>query len=292
VATLAGCALVVTFALATASAAAAGNDALATPTRLVFGTPDQVNSSNYTVAGGEPNTTAPFNQQCRSGHSVGVARTAWYTIRGTGHRVVVSTEGSNYDTAVFVYSGASAGSLVSCNDDASGSDFQSSVRFRTTRGATYAIQVGTACNASAPSICASGPPAGNLRVTATDIPPHPKIVDGTHFSVTFLSSSTRFDVLSFDGAPPGSKISVLCSTRGLGCPFSQTSVRVKSTRRIQLAGPLHGAGLRRNAVLSVQVTKAGFIGSLTRFTIRLGSLPQKQVFCLEPGSTKPRRTCS
>jgi hypothetical protein len=78
----------------------------------------------------------------------------------------------------------------------------------------------------------------------------------------------------------------------LGCPFSQTSVHVRSTTRVQLAGRLHGARLRPNARLSVRVTKAGFIGSLTRLTVRRGGLPQRQVFCLEPGSTRLRRTCN
>ena len=71
---------------------------------------------------GEQNTTAPFTQQCESGHNVGVARTAWYTIHGSGNRVVITTEGSSFDTALFAYSNSPAGPLATCNDDLSGGD--------------------------------------------------------------------------------------------------------------------------------------------------------------------------
>jgi hypothetical protein len=47
-----------------------------TATPLTYGVAAQVDTQSYGVEADEPNTAAPFTQQCGSGHSVGVARTA------------------------------------------------------------------------------------------------------------------------------------------------------------------------------------------------------------------------
>lgn len=274
-----------------AAPALASNDSSATPTPLTFGQPEQVNSAGYTVQPGEQNTTAPFAQQCESGHNVGVARTAWYTIRGNGHRIVVSTEGSFFDTAIFAYSGSPSGPFVRCNDDTSGVDLQSSVSIDTASGKTYAIQVGRACNETGPPTCASQPSAGPLRVEATDIEPTPRLAPKASFSVRFFRRYTKFTTLNVSGASRGSRVTILCKSRKRGCPFSKISKKVKSRKTLRFGKRLKRAHLRPKAKITVRVTKSGFIGWLRTYTVRAGKLPKKKTYCLRPGSTKPRKHC-
>src|SRR4051812_49646560 len=124
--------VVAAFAVA-APAALASNDSSATPTPLSYGSPEQINTSAYTVQPGEQNTTAPFTQQCDSGHNVGAARTAWYSIKDAVGTVNVTTGGSDFDTSLFVYEGSPGGRVVSCSDD-SDTDVQALTSFDATAG--------------------------------------------------------------------------------------------------------------------------------------------------------------
>jgi hypothetical protein len=151
-----------------AAPAALAADSMSASTALTYGAPVQENTAAFTIDPGEPNTTEPFVQTCGTSHGVGVARTAWFTVQGTGGSVTVAT-GGPLDTALFVYSGSPAGTLVTCSDD-SGGLVLSSVTFSTTAGAIYAIQAGTFCSSAAGCATANG---GNLTVLATAAPVEP-----------------------------------------------------------------------------------------------------------------------
>ncbi|HEU5475653.1 MAG TPA: hypothetical protein VFV67_33850 [Actinophytocola sp.] len=75
-----------------------------------------------------------------------VVGTVWYGLTiSAGTEVSAVTAGSNYDTIVAVYTGASLGSLsqVTCSDDVSfPSDLTSAVEFTASSSTTYWIQVG------------------------------------------------------------------------------------------------------------------------------------------------------
>ena len=150
-------------ALALAPAARAA-DQIQQADALTIGTAFQEFSGNYGVENNEPNTVAPFPQQCDSGRSTGAARTAWYTVQGNGRQLTASTNGSDFDTSMFVYSGSANGTLVGCSDDAPGLDVASQVAFASTSGTTYFIQVGRACNQTGPTTCQSQPAGGNISV--------------------------------------------------------------------------------------------------------------------------------
>src|SRR3954451_9894359 len=137
--------LVLAAAALVAAPSARAADGLATPTALTLNSPFSESAAGFTVEGGEQNTTAPFNQQCDSGHNVGVARTGWYTIQGTGGQMSVTTEGSDFDTALFGYSGAASVNLAGCSD-AAGGGIHSIVEFGSTSGTSYFLQVGVSCN--------------------------------------------------------------------------------------------------------------------------------------------------
>ncbi len=119
---------------AAAYAAAPGNDSFAEATP-VTAVPfeDVVDVSEASVETGEElYTCAPF------------ANTVWYAVnldRGTD--VFVNSEGSDYDTAIAVWTGSSLSdlSMVACVDDTYDS-LQSAVRFTAEAGVAYFVQVG------------------------------------------------------------------------------------------------------------------------------------------------------
>jgi hypothetical protein len=134
---------------------ALADDASSTPTPLTFGIQAHADASAYSVEAGEQNTTPPFGNQCGGPNPVGVAHTAWYSVRGTGGLITVSTDfnETKYDTAIFVYAGSPTGGLVTCGDDIPGT-VRAAVSFPSKEGTTYDIQVGRACNDLQGSSCA------------------------------------------------------------------------------------------------------------------------------------------
>jgi hypothetical protein len=157
------------FAVAALNASmASASDLLGSPSPLAFSVPQVENTVNFGVEPGEQNTFAPFNQTCDVGRPVGVARTAWFTVQGNGAPVTVSTDGSTFDTSMFVYSGSPAGGLVTCSDDGPGTGIFASASFNSVSGTTYAVQAGRFCNADFVTACAPAPPAGGtLSMLAT-----------------------------------------------------------------------------------------------------------------------------
>ena len=93
---------------------------------------DHEDTTSATLEPGEPRPCA------------GINRTVWYSFTpSTGVTLVADTVGSNYDTALAVYTGTSLGTLstVACDDDG-GPGLLSSVQFAATAGVTYYFQVG------------------------------------------------------------------------------------------------------------------------------------------------------
>ena len=68
----------------------------------------------------------------------------WFAYQApTNGTLVITTDGSNFDTVLAVYTGSSLGTLqqVACNDDANATTKQSQVSFTATAGVTYYVQV-------------------------------------------------------------------------------------------------------------------------------------------------------
>jgi hypothetical protein len=149
---------------------ALADDASSTPTPLTFGSQARADTSAYSVETGEQNTTAPFRNQCEAPYNVGVARTAWYAVQGTGGPITVTTVGSDYDTALFVYAGSPAGGVVACDDDTA-AGVNAVVSFASMEGTTYDIQVGRACNEGQTPACTNNPGAGALAIAANGTAP-------------------------------------------------------------------------------------------------------------------------
>jgi hypothetical protein len=115
------------------------------------------------------------------------------------------------------------------------------------------------------------------------------------YSPRFSKASRRYTVvtsLRLRDAPVGSRVAMTCAPKRKGCPFKSKSVSVKSTGPLQLARYVRNAKLKRDATLTVRVTKRGYIGLFVRYTIRINHLPGKTTRCLQPGETSPRKTCS
>jgi hypothetical protein len=129
---------------------------------------------------------------------------------------------------------------------------------------------------------AAAPPRKvNVRVTLTSHPPK---------TYTQVAKLTAWSV------PAGATITVSCTSKKLGCRFSSKTASTKIAKTLGL-GKIVGrsltrAKLRKGAKIEVRITSAGQIGTITRFTFRMGKTPTKATLCLPPGATKPQKVCS
>ena len=92
-------------------------------------------------------------------------------------------------------------------------------------------------------------------------------------------------------APRGSKVTVRC---GKGCRFAKrasasTDVLATAARTLRVK-KLSGRSFRAGQKIRVYVTKKNRIGAYFQYTVKRGDFKRIQR-CLNPGSTKPRKTC-
>jgi Putative metal-binding motif len=92
-------------------------------------------------------------------------------------------------------------------------------------------------------------------------------------------------------APAGATVTISCSRKGGRCPFKRKTVPVKSARKLKLTS-LKRVRLKNHTVISVRVTKPGFIGNLYRYEVRVFKGGRRTTRCLQPGETRPRKTCA
>jgi hypothetical protein len=106
-------------------------------------------SNGYSCGGGAP--------------TFDLGKTVWYAhTPTTSGQITVSTAGSNFDTAMALFSGTVLGSLqlLACNDNASGGGTHSQITFNGVAGTPYRIQVGG-------KVVSGTPASGNLVVNFT-----------------------------------------------------------------------------------------------------------------------------
>jgi hypothetical protein len=313
-----------------AAPAASAADSATSPTPLVFGTPQSDNTAGFSIEPSEQNTTA-FPNKCNSSFPIGVARTAWYSVQGTGGQVTVTTQGSGFDTALFVYSDSPAGGLVTCNDDISASDLGSTVTFASTAGTTYAIQAGAACNSEvgtpADHQCTAPPAGGVLKISAIGVvplppppPPPPNTTpagqqppppigpsSGSPAPTPRAQGVKRIRVrvtnlwVVYKRFTKVAKLTVHdvpvgarveVRCRGRGCPFTKPKRFRRRAPSIALAGAFRGSRLFVGTVIEIRVSAPKRIGTVRRFRIRpRPRTPKKTTLCLHPGQSKPRPRC-
>jgi hypothetical protein len=118
---------------------------------------------------------------------------------------------------------------------------------------------------------------GTIDVRSRPLVLLPDVVIDIKGSIT--GAVTRVRLLRVE-APAGTKVLVVC--KGKGCPKKVSKrgkgrpLRFKSVERSLLAG----------TKLIVVITKPGFIGRQTTFTMRNGKEPKRVKRCLVPGAKK------
>lgn len=125
----------------------------------------------------------------------------------------------------------------------------------------------------------SGPPSIAASSSNAPLPllsPFPIV----RMSGRILSNGVRVDLLSVRG-PRGSKITVTCRGPGRSCPRRRTTTTTRGTTRIRS----FERRLRSGTVLRIFVTKAGFVGKYTRFTIRKRKAPLRSDACARANNT-------
>jgi hypothetical protein len=111
-------------------------------------------------------------------------------------------------------------------------------------------------------------------------------------AVLFFNRFTKVAKLDVAGAPAGASILLSCSSKKRGCPFKSKKIAATGARSQSILKRLKKARLKKNAVVTIRVTKPDFIGTFEKFTIRILKLPKRQTLCLEPGASKPQAACS
>ena len=111
------------------------------PANDSFGSAQVISNSSGTVNGSNVNATKETGEPSHAGNSGGVS--VWYrwTAPATG-TVTFATNGSNFDTLLAAYTGASVGglTLIASNDDANAT-LQSVITFNASNGVTYYLAV-------------------------------------------------------------------------------------------------------------------------------------------------------
>lgn len=104
-----------------------------------------------------------------------------------------------------------------------------------------------------------------------------------------FTKTSKLTRLAVSGAPVGAKVVLTCSSRKLGCgSFTSKSVTVASAKPVQLGTFVKKLKLKKNAKLTVSVTKAGSIGAYVSFTVRSRKSPLRRALCLPPGTATPQ----
>jgi hypothetical protein len=100
-----------------------------------------------------------------------------------------------------------------------------------------------------------------------------------------------FTSLSVRNVDAGTTIRLRCrGGRDRGCPFRAKTRHVRrTTRNVNLLRTLKRARLERGVVFELRITKPGFVGKRTRWTMRSPRVPKRTDRCLPPGSTRARR---
>jgi PKD repeat protein len=125
---------------------------------------------------------------------------------------------------------------------------------------------------------------GRVNVHNRPTPPTP-LLSGVDIELRALVFRTHTRVRWLRvRAPAGSKVTVRC--RGKRCP--KQVAKTSKGRKILYFKRFHRR-LRPRTKLVVTVTKSGFIGKQTRWTMRRRKLPLKRNLCLPPGATKASR---
>jgi hypothetical protein len=103
--------------------------------------------------------------------------------------------------------------------------------------------------------------------------------------LTYPAGYSKFGKLTLAPVKAGDKVVLKC--KGRGCTFKKKTFNVKKNKaRLSLLKPLKRAKLRKGAVVTMRMTRAGTYGSYARWKIRASDSKFKSL-CLRPGNTKP-----
>jgi hypothetical protein len=110
----------------------------------------------------------------------------------------------------------------------------------------------------------------------------------TQFGAQWQFSPFRFTKLYVQRVAAGTTVEVRC--RGGGCPFARrASVLPRARKVVSLLGTLKRARLRKDATLTIRVTKPGYDGVMRRYVV-LGpaQAPRVSDFCIPASGGKPK----
>jgi hypothetical protein len=196
--------------------AAPSNDFFQDRASLGFGMPVVLSNAGATEQSGESMTQfgdAGLDRcyQTVAGVAAGtqVEKTMWWEIVGTGRRITVSTQGSDYDTTLGLFYSEPTESTYFCNDESP----NETLPFDSEAGRRYFIQVGS-CRIS-DLTCGSGD--GTLRLVATS----PAAGNDNRGAAALLGTGTQATGDNFAATEEPGEALTCASERG-SSPYGRT----------------------------------------------------------------------
>jgi hypothetical protein len=140
--------------------------------------------------------------------------------------------------------------------------------------------------AAAPPPPAAGPapspgpqpnqPTGTLRVEATAALSYDRLSNGY----------TRLRALVIDRLSGPEQVRLACTGKHKGCRKAATRTIKKHGKKLDLTKYVKGMTLRPKAVLSITVSRKGYVSRIFRYTMVKRADPKKATRCLAPGAKK------
>ena len=163
-----------------------------TPPNDMFADATLVSGDLFSVNGNNRSATAELFESKKSHARSGQGKSVWWRWTApVDMNVTFNTRGSAFDTALAVYTGSDANSLVevASNDDRSALDWTSQVLFPAIAGTTYHIAVDSFRADAAGDITLNGFRSGTLTILRKPVPVAVELGKRAVFEVSALSNS-------------------------------------------------------------------------------------------------------
>ncbi|HWF54439.1 MAG TPA: hypothetical protein VG223_07435 [Solirubrobacteraceae bacterium] len=215
---------------------------------------------------------------------VSYGATVWYDFYPQANGVVgIRTSGFDNVIALYQFNARSLVPDTASSQCVHQGDFPSEqLSAKVVKGAAYTFQIGGVVGADGVAATGQLELLFDYLVTKT-----PRLQANTTLTARATSSGISVIGLSVSSGHRGARVTVSC---GRACRSQNRRIPAHGSTTVAFSR-LAGVGLPAGTKLQIRVTAPHTIGSFTQYTVQTGNFT-KQTRCMEPGSTRPRRTCS
>jgi PKD repeat protein len=214
-------------------------------------------------------TAADVPTSATAGQAVGMSAAASDRMSGPAlHFDFGDGSGADGGAVQHVYGAAGAYTVTVTATDGAGNS----------SSASRAIEVAPAPPVTLPGPTTTAPtgPTGPQSLTATTAASWDRLRNGR----------TRMKALVVEGLAGPETVKLTCSPKRLGCRKAMTRTVTKHGKKVLFTKYVKGVTLRPKAVLTITVSRPGYISRVFSYTMVKGRDPKKATRCLAPGAKK------